>query len=133
VTALDLAVDAVAAYRLTRLVTADVLTQELRGRVIAHAYGADRVPMPPPTRTLIEGLVADGVDELRGDFWDVVVAEDTDPPKLATLVTCRWCAGMWVAAGVTVARMVAPRPWRWVARGLTVAAAAALFARAEDD
>jgi hypothetical protein len=52
-----------------------------------------------------------------------------DPPKLATLVTCRWCAGMWIAAGVTLA----PRAWDPVARGLALSAGAVLLARLESD
>jgi hypothetical protein len=34
------------------------------------------------------------------------------------LSTCPYCLSMWVAAGVAVARAVAPRPWSWAARAL---------------
>jgi hypothetical protein len=62
----------------------------------------------------------------------LVEAED-DPPRLATLVTCRWCAGIWIAAGVGLARSVAPRAWSPVARALALSAGAVLLARLEDD
>jgi hypothetical protein len=114
-----LVVDALAAYRLTRLVTADVITKDLRGRLIAAVYdraGASSV------------LLATA--EQYG--WDEAVAADDDPPKLATLVTCRWCTGVYVAAGVVLARQLAPRAWGPVADMLAVAAAAALVAGMED-
>lgn len=119
-----LVVDALAAYRLTRLVTADVLTKDLRGLVIEEAYARAVLP---------EGEFAELIDQAARDGWDDVVALDDDPPKLATLVTCRWCTGVWIAAGVIAARRVIPRQWAPVADMLAVAAAAALIARAEDD
>lgn len=42
------------------------------------------------------------------------------------LLSCVFCSGVWVAAGVSVARRVAPGPWRAVARLLALAAAAPL-------
>jgi hypothetical protein len=45
---------------------------------------------------------------------------------LSDLLACYWCTGMWVAAGVSLARTVAPRQWGWVARMLAVAAAVGL-------
>ena len=81
---LDLAVDAAAAYRLTRLVTTDAITQPARDAV------ADRWP---------------------GSHLD-------------TLINCPWCTGVWVAAGVQAAALLAPRWWRPTARGLALAAIA---------
>ena len=43
-----------------------------------------------------------------------------EPPKLARLITCRWCAGVWIAAGVVGARSLAPRAWTPVARALAL-------------
>jgi hypothetical protein len=61
------------------------------------------------------------------------VVESLDhPPRLATLVTCRWCAGVWIAGGVAAARRCAPTAWDPVARGLALAAAAVLLAGLED-
>lgn len=119
--ALDLLVDALAAYRLTRLVTADTITEPLRARIVIDAFVKAGLDVPAGENA--EGIVE--VSQALGLPAQLV-------PKLATLVTCRWCAGVWVAAGVVVAATVAPRPWRWVARALAVSAAAALIARAED-
>ena len=56
-----------------------------------------------------------------------------DPPKLARLITCRWCAGVWIAGAVVAARTIAPRGWDPVAKGLALSAGAALLARFEDE
>ena len=39
---------------------------------------------------------------------------------MSDLLGCYWCTGMWVAAGVSLARSVAPRTWGWVARVLAI-------------
>jgi len=52
--------------------------------------------------------------------------------SLATLVTCRWCAGVWIAAGVMVARTAMPRAWQPVSQALALSAAAVLLSRLED-
>ena len=109
----ELAVDALATYRLTRLATADVISEPAR-MALLRRVGAD----PPP-------------GEADPSAQEVVEAMD-HPPRLATLITCRWCAGMWIAGGVAVARRTAPAAWDPVARGLALAAAAVLLARLED-
>jgi hypothetical protein len=40
---------------------------------------------------------------------------------------------MWIAAGVTVARRLAPSAWEPVSRGLALSASAVLLSRFEDD
>ncbi|HLT17054.1 MAG TPA: DUF1360 domain-containing protein [Acidimicrobiales bacterium] len=111
---LTLAVDLLATYRLTRLATADVIGEPARQAVLRHT-GAEPPPGEddPTAQEVVEGL--------------------DDPPRLATLVTCRWCAGIWIAAGVTAARRLAPGPWDLAARGLALSAGAVLLARVEDD
>lgn len=108
-----LVVDALATYRLTRLATADVISEPVRQAVL-RKVGAD----PPP-----------GEDDPTAQE---IVESIKDPPRLATLVTCRWCAGMWIAAGVTAARLVAPRQWDPAAKALTLSAVAVLLAGFED-
>ena len=114
---IELAVDFLATYRLTRLATADVISEPARqtlvGRLIA---GLEGVPEPPPPDKTAQEMVDD----------------IADPPKLARLVTCRWCAGIWIAGGVVLARAVAPRAWSPVAKGLAFSAGAALLAGFED-
>lgn len=111
---LELVVDGLAAYRLTRLATADVISEPWR-------------------RSAVDRLVSNGSEEpAEGETAQEVVDAMAEPPKLARLLTCRWCAGMWIAAGVVGARTVAPRAWSPVARTLALSAAATLIARAED-
>lgn len=110
---IGLVVDALATYRLTRLATADVISEPVRMAVVRRA-GAKPAP---------------GQDDLTAQE---VVEGIADPPKLATLVTCRWCAGVWIAVGVAAARRLAPDAWEPVGRALALSAAAVLLARLED-
>jgi hypothetical protein len=109
---LHLLLDGMATYRLTRLATADVISEPVRMAVL-------------------RGLGATPSSESDVLTAQEVVEELDDPPRLATLVTCRWCAGIWIAAGVATARAVAPGVWDPVARGLALSAVAVLLARAE--
>jgi hypothetical protein len=110
---LGLVVDGLATYRLTRLATADIISEPVRMAVLRRV-GAEPQPgeEDPTAQEVVESL--------------------DHPPRLATLVTCRWCAGIWIAAGVTAARLIAPRAWEPVARGLALSAGAVLLARFED-
>jgi hypothetical protein len=110
---LPLALDLLATYRLTRLATADVISEPARMAVLRRV-GAQ----PPPGEE--DPTAQEVVESLE------------DPPRLATLITCRWCAGVWIAAGVTAARLVAPTAWDVAARGLALSAGAVLLARFED-
>ena len=110
---LHLLVDGLATYRLTRLATTDVISEPMRMAVLRRV-----------------GALAPSLEE--GHTAQEVVEELEEPPRLATLVTCRWCAGMWIAMGVAAARMAAPRAWTPVARGLALSATAVLLARLED-
>lgn len=127
--------DSLAAHRLTRLVTADTITQPLRDRVLAWAWHARAQEVLLTAHSA--GLPSERTHDLRRlpEGWIQEAMETKaleDPPKLATLVTCRWCAGVYVAAAVTALRAVEPRGWGWVARGLACASAAALWASLED-
>lgn len=119
---LELAVDALATFRLTRLVVADVLTAEARDAIVEGAYASAGRRERAVAEWLPEG-------EAVGR-WAEAVANDPDPPKLATLVTCPWCTGMYLAAGVALARRVAPRPWSALAKVLALSAAAGIIASA---
>lgn len=111
---LDLAIDGLAAYRLTRLATADVISEPWRRSVVDRLVETGPEPAAP------------------GETAQEVVDAMVEPPRLARLLTCRWCAGMWIAAGVVGARAAAPRAWEPVARTLALSAAATLIARVED-
>lgn len=98
--------------RLTRLITADALTEPLREWVISHRPApaapvtAIHAPAPPPQR----------------EDW------------LVYLIHCRWCASMWIA--IPVAVIVYFWPTFWAVQIVLVALASshvtALLARFED-
>lgn len=108
-----LAVDALATFRLTRLVTEDYLTARPRERFIRHAYLSAGKRLLPPA-----------LDRAAG----TLPYTDTDPPKLAVLITCPWCSGVWVAAGVVLARHLAPTWWHPLSLVLAFSAVAGLLA-----
>lgn len=95
---LDLAIDAGAAYRLTRLLTRDALTEQWRAQ-------------------LVERGLARGGHEHR---WGPDIAQTGGP--LPYLAHCPWCASIWVAAGVALARRVPWLPWRLIAEALATSA-----------
>lgn len=100
---LAVAVNALAAYRLTRLITRD--------------------SFPPVAR--VRDAVVDKLDARQDAKGDPT----THP--LATLITCPWCAGFWVAAGVAVAATVAPRWWPAIAYPLAFSGVTGLLAERE--
>jgi hypothetical protein len=110
-----LIVDALAAYRITKLLTDDAITEDAR-------------------RWLVEHVAYDSPPEWASDAPTAVdlVGCDDDPPKLAILLTCRWCMGFWVAVGVVAARRLVPRQWAPVADVAAMSACAALLAGFED-
>lgn len=108
-----LAVDTLAAARLTRLVTTDTITAPLREKLIRWAYRS-RPEMTPSWAAT--------------DQWAELARADDEAPWPAKLVICDWCAGVWVGFGVAVARLIAPGPWALIARGLAIAQASAIVA-----
>ncbi len=114
--ALDLVVDGLATYRLTRLATADVISEPFRRSIVGRAMGWDAEKLAASVPSAQEAVDA-----------------EADPPSVARLITCRWCAGVWIAAGVVAARHVTPRAWEPVARASALSAVAVLVSRFEDD
>lgn len=115
-----LAVDVLAIHRLTRLVTADTITQPVRARLIRSAYELRDGHLPMPA------------DDTPDAAWDAMPENDDDAPKLAAFVRCRWCTGLWISGFVVAARRYAPRVWEPLARALAGSTAAALLAGLED-
>lgn len=118
-----LLLDALAAYRLTRLVTADQITRRAR----AWAY-----------RWLYKRHDANLDDEMLGGDLDAMVDADMteDPdgmPQLAYLIRCRWCAGIWCALLVAAGRCIAPDAWGTVGAVLALAAVATLLGGLEQE
>ncbi len=99
---LRLVVDALAVYRLTRLVTEDEISAPLRrlaGGYVARPFTANAKEMQVAAR-----------------------------PRVAAFITCPWCISIWVAAGVVALQALAPSPWSYAAAGLAFSAIAGLIA-----
>lgn len=112
-----LVVDAIAVYRLTRLVTADSIAEPIRERFVRLVYDHAGRPLPewdPNDRELAEAVM-----------------DDPEHPKAVELASCRWCAGVWLALGVVfVARRF--RWWPAMADALACSVVAALLAGLEE-
>lgn len=127
----DTLVDVAAAYRLTRLITDDVILQPVRAEVILTAYlgprptgvwrRRGRKPRTP------DGPGYDDLMAMTDADLDALPEADDDAPKLADFIRCRWCVGLWIAGVTVAARRYAPRAWNPVARVLAVGAAATLL------
>lgn len=124
---LDLVLDALAAYRLTKLVTHDTITATPRAKLIESAY---RRQARAENMTLSERIGRPRREMRPSDWDDLAIGEAECAPKVATLITCRWCAGFYVALGVAAARRFVPG-WRHGARALALSACASLVAGLE--
>jgi hypothetical protein len=119
----ELITDALAVFRATRLVTSDDITAGLRDRWIEAAYvGAGR-----------HGLAKRDLPHPHEGKWADYALRDPDVPKLATLVVCRWCSGVYVSIGAVLLRRFAPKVWKPLSRLGALSAAAALIAGLEKD
>lgn len=126
---LDLLCDALAAYRITRLVSADDLTAGMRDRWVEAAYARAGKAGKAKVAMRERGLDP----SIEGSWADYAADGDPEPPRLATLVVCRYCVGVWIGAGVAVLSARWPRLWRPVARALALSTAAVLVAGLEKD
>lgn len=128
---LALLTDAISAYRLTRLITKDTLLTHWRDHQVYAAYER-KLEASDMLQVVTDVSDMGGPSEhFQPGDWAKYAEGDHMAPKLATLLTCRWCAGVWVAGAVVVARAAFPRQWDLAARMLTVASAAALIAGLE--
>lgn len=71
-------------------------------------------------------LVTDDVitSKLRERIFEKYPPEED---KWSFALTCPWCAGIWVSAGVVVARRIVPKPWRIVAEMLAMSSVAGII------
>lgn len=115
-----------AVYRLTRLVTEDVITVRPRWAIIRWAY----------LRAGHDAEIVDGDGSSSNQLDALVDADMTeDPcgvPKPAVLVVCRWCASVWIAAGVVLFHALVPSVWLPVAAVLALSSGSTLLARLEE-
>jgi hypothetical protein len=128
---IPLLLDFLAAYRLTRLITADTVLDGPRDALVLRAYQGKAWQK---SKGRIPGDLAteEGIDLLAPGGWSELAQVDPHAPKLATLVTCRWCSGWYCAMLVVVARHRFPRQWAPIAEALALSAGAALIAGLED-
>lgn len=95
-----LTVNALAAYRLTRLWTRDSLP-----------------PLPEVRQHVLDKL--DEIQDSKGT---------TEDHPLTRLVDCPWCIGFWISLGVVGAATLTPRAWRPLATALAFSAVVANIA-----
>lgn len=103
-------IEALCVYRITRLVVEDYLFQVQREAIIRFAYqrkGHSTGAHVPP------------------GGWIRQLEDDDAPPHLAYLITCPWCASMYVAAVVAGLGAIFVTDW---GVAITVAAAFAVSA-----
>lgn len=126
---LDLALDALAAYRLTKLVTDDTITAGPRAKIIESAYRSQAIR----EHTTLSDRIGRPLSSMKrpADWDDLAIGEGECAPKLATLITCRWCAGFYCSLFVVVARKLEPVRWGVAARVLALSAGSALIAGLE--
>ena len=101
-------VDVLAAARIVRLLRRDAIGDPARERFIAWAYGGQELHEAYAT-------------------WQDQAALDPEAPRLAELIGCSWCLGVWTAAFVLVARRAAPRLWDPLARVLAASLVASVI------
>lgn len=97
-----LLLDALAVFRLTRLVCADMLTEPARRWLIGSVQTSDR---------LLDGS-------------KITVAAH---PSIADLLTCPWCVSPYVATGVVLMQSLLPTACLYVAAVLAFSAVAGLL------
>lgn len=105
------AVDALAAWRLTILVTRDAITDPIR------SYVEDRAAEPDDEDIVV--AIEWGPDVFR-DRLRIPSGRRRRWEWLATLLACPWCVSVWVGFGVVAARRIVPRLWDPVARALAL-------------
>lgn len=94
-----LAVQAAAAYRVTRLLQQDELP-----------------PLPALRQRLNQAAANNDPSTTKGKIKD----------ELLYMFECPWCLGFWVSVAVLAADAVAPRLWRPLATALALSAAVGL-------
>ncbi len=109
---IPLLLDFLAAYRLTRLITADTILDGPRDALVKWAYGNS--------------------NEADDGQWADFAMVDPQAPKLAAGILCRYCVGVWVGFAIVIARRRFPSQWAPIAEALALSAGAALIAGLED-
>lgn len=116
-----LIINALAAYRLTRLWVADMLPPLPRIR--------DAVETRAHQSWDYQGIGPDTGDPKRERTWHVYGGT----PPLAYLVTCAWCSGYWISLAVFLAASLIPSTvWAFLAVPLAFSAVVGLLHQATE-
>lgn len=122
-------IELLAVHRLTRLVTADIITVRVRWRIIAWSY--ERAGHDEGVYTGQDG--GNGSGAHLDSLVEADMTEDPcDVPRLAVLVVCRWCASVWIAAAVVAAHALIPAVWLPVAAVLALSSASTMLSALEE-
>lgn len=122
---IDVLVDALAAYRLTRLARTDTITLRWRDKIEARSVVV--VPGPTVMTTAIVTNEGERYDEREYGLHSQSTVKDVQPYAfMREMLDCGWCTSVW-ATGVT---LVLPR---WVRRALAVAAVAGIVSQYLED
>lgn len=86
---------------------------------------------PSPAETLVDAVAVHRLTKLwqDDDVWPMpelraAFLRRAGDTRWADLADCPWCASMWIAAAVAIARHRWPRAWPWIARVLAGSAVA---------
>jgi len=118
---LILIIDALAVFRLTRLIVADGIFDRPRNWILTRFPGAETEFYADAVERVPRRLVP-----VSGSSPRVWVA--VEPSWLGRLLECCWCVSVWTAAGVVVARQMWGW-WEWPALVLAYAAVAGMLHR----
>lgn len=103
-----LAVNALAVYRLSILVSKDKITKPLRRRVRYRGY-----------EEKFNGTFERGLDGRRARAWR----------SINELVICPWCLSVWFGGGAVALSATVPSVWQYPALALALSGATVLATR----
>lgn len=132
------ALDALAVWRLTWLITSDAFPPIAAARdwVLRRWPGPDSEYAPSEVVTDEHGPRDDYGDPITGKLREtgIAVAKDRDGKwvalrrrSLGYLVSCAWCVSVWIAGGAVAARELEPTAWTVLALVMSFSAIASLL------
>lgn len=131
--ALAFVVDLLAAYRLTRLVTADLVGGALiRWPITRWAYRDRDDDVLGPLGPQLDDMVDEDMHEARAMRGHGDHDNPELPPSIVVVLRCRWCFGFYVGLAVAALRWGVPDVWEWVGLGLALSCAGPLVSVLED-
>lgn len=122
------AIYALAVARVTGLVTADTITEPIRAGIIQRLAAAVVTPNTQKLAAVAEFLAPSAPKPLlnvsTSDLIDLLREERRGRWAVAKLITCQWCASVWIAAAA------APLVW-WYGHNLWILVPATALAASQ--